>query len=198
MKILKYSVGQLQANCYFLIEDNSCIIIDPGDEGSFLIEEIARKNLKPVAILLTHGHFDHVMAVGEIQASFDIPAYMNVEDMFLIKRLEETAKHFLGYKPAIIPPKITPLTEKLRITSYELRIIQTPGHTPGSCCFYFKSDSMIFTGDTLFKSAIGSYDHSYSNKEKLFQSLRNLKKLPEETEVYPGHGESTLIIDEVV
>ncbi len=198
MRIVKYSLGQLQANCYFLIDDQNCLIIDPADDAPFILEELQRQQLNLVGMLATHGHFDHIGAVGEIQLSFNIPLYIFIEDKFLIDRLNETAKYFLGFDPHLIKPKnIKFINDNFSITDYELRIIKTPGHTPGSCCFYFKEKNALFTGDTLFKDAVGRTDLSYSSKDDLKKSLKKILKLPEETIIYPGHGEETLIQDEI-
>ena len=199
MTIKKYSLGELQANCYFLIEDNSCLIIDPADDASFILEELQRQQLNLIGMLATHGHFDHVMAVGEIQQSINLPLLIHEKDTFLINRLEQTAKHFLGYKPIILSinnVKNFPPSPRLRWAS-KLKIIHTPGHTPGSCCFYFKDENALFTGDTLFKDGIGRTDLSYSSKEDLKKSLKKIFKLPRETIVYAGHGEDTILEDEI-
>lgn len=199
MKIVSYSLGQLQANCYFLIEENDLLIIDPADEASFILEEIQRQRLNLVGMLATHGHFDHLMAVGEIQKSFAVPLFINKKDQFLVYRLEETAEYFLSYKPIVFPIlKIKNLEFKnsLKIKNFKLKILKTPGHTPGSVCFYFEKEKLIFTGDTLFKGAIGRYDFSYSKKTDLKKSLEKILSLPDETIVYPGHGEKTNIKNE--
>ncbi|MCS6956804.1 MAG: MBL fold metallo-hydrolase [Patescibacteria group bacterium] len=199
MKILRYSLGQLQANCYFLIKENNCLIIDPADEANFILEELQRKKLKLLAMLATHGHFDHLMAVGEIQKSFNVPLYISFKDKFLIDRLEKTAEYFLGYQPMILPIKMIrnlDIKNSLKIKNYKLKIINTPGHTPGSVCFYFSEEKIIFTGDTLFKGAIGRYDFSYSNKNDLRESLDQILSLPKETIIYSGHGEETIIFKE--
>lgn len=198
MKIRKYSLGELQANCYFVInKKNECLIIDPGDAGSFILEEIQRSKLKPQAILATHGHFDHLMAVGEIQQSFpNVSFYFNKKDLFLLKRLKKTADYFLGYEPVILPiKKIKNLyqIELLEIKNFKLQVIATPGHTPGSVCFYFQKEKILFSGDTLFKNAIGRYDFSYSSKNQLIKSLKKIISLPEDVIVYPVHGEETTI-----
>jgi len=202
MRILKFSLGQLQANCYFLTEGDNCLIIDPADEGSFILEELQRRRLKLKAMLATHGHFDHIMAVGEIQKSFSIPLYISEKDLFLMKRLMETAKYYLGYNPQIL----TPITVKyLTVRNFQIsiflpcrqagnfQIIKTPGHTPGGVCYYFPEEKIIFTGDTLFKGAVGRYDFSYASKKDLQKSLRGLFNLPPDTIIYPGHGESSTI-----
>lgn len=199
MKIVKYSLGQLQANCYFLINGQDCLVIDPGDEANFILEQLQRQKLHLVGVMATHGHFDHIGAVGEIQLSFDVPLYIFEKDKFLVDRLKETAEYFLGNKQGIIKPiTVKYLTEtKLKISNFEFQILKTPGHTPGSCCYYFKKEKVIFTGDTLFKNGIGRYDFSYCSKKDLKQSLEKIFKLPEETTVYPGHGEETSIKKEM-
>lgn len=189
----------MQANCYFLVQNNECLVIDPADDASFILEELQRRRLKLVGMIATHGHFDHVMASGEIQLSINVPLYINKKDLFLIDRLTETADHFLGYKPVIIQPKkIENLNFEnlLKIGNCKLKIIDTPGHTPGSCCYYFKDKNILFTGDTLFKQGIGRYDFSYSSKKDLDNSLKKILKLPGNTIIYPGHGEETTINNE--
>lgn len=199
MNIQRYSLGELQTNCYLLAFEASCILIDPADEAGFLLEEISRRNLNLDAILATHGHFDHVMAVGEIQMSIHAPLFLHKDDMFLIKRLPETARHFLGYDPIVIEPSVIlelPLSESAVKRWKNIEIIHTPGHTPGGCCFYFPDDQVIFTGDTLFEGNVGRTDFSYGSKSNLESSLSKLFALPEETVVYPGHGEETTILAE--
>ncbi|MEK7070204.1 MAG: MBL fold metallo-hydrolase, partial [Patescibacteria group bacterium] len=179
-----------------LIKDKECLIIDPGDSADFLLEEISRKNLTVVAMLATHGHFDHVMAAGEIQAALDVPFYISDKDSFLLKRVGETAKYFLGYTPEILPLKDTTNLRqgKLQVSSFELQVQSTPGHTPGSTCFYFPEDGIIFTGDTLFKDGIGRYDFSYSSKKDLFGSIKQiLETIPEEVVMYSGHGDEVIL-----
>ena len=202
MIIKKYTLGQLQANCYFLIDDQDCLIIDPADDAPFILEELQRQQLNLIGMLATHGHFDHIGAVGEIQLSFNVPLYIFKEDQFLVDRLNETAKYFLGFDPHFIKPKnIKYIKNNFSITDYKLRIIQTPGHTPGSCCFYLPAEasakagfkSILFTGDTLFKDAVGRTDLSYSSQDDLKKSLKKIFKLPEETIIYPGHGEDFLL-----
>ncbi len=198
MQILRYSLGQLQANCYFLIQDKECLIIDPADDASFILEELQRKNLKLAGMLATHGHFDHIMAVGEIQRSFNVPLYINNKDVFLVNRLIGTAGYFLGYQPTILKPTNIKFLKKgvFHVQRFKLQVLQTPGHTPGSCCYYLKKEKILITGDTIFKNGIGGYDHSYSNKSDLIQSIKTILTFPETTTVYPGHGQSTTIGEE--
>ncbi len=202
MNVLQFSLGQLQANCYLLIKENGCLVIDPADDASFILEKVQRRGLVVEALLATHGHFDHVMAVGEIQAALpQVPFYIHEKDLFLLKRLQETAKNFLGYEPHILPPqRVTSFNVKQQqIGLFNFDVISTPGHTPGSVCYSFHDSpdaEILFTGDTLFAGAIGRYDFSYSSKKDLKNSLEELFKFPEKTAIFPGHGGESTIADE--
>ncbi len=197
MEIYCFPVGMLRANCYLLVKKNACIVIDPGDDAEFLLEEIQRRKLSLSAILATHGHFDHIMAAGEMQLSATAPFYIRKDDLFLVKRLAATSKHFLGYDPVVIPPqKIIHLQPGiLSVGLFRMEVIASPGHTPGSACFYFESENTLFTGDTLFKDAVGSIDHQYSSAKDLKHSVQDLFSLAASTYVYPGHGESISLSD---
>ncbi|KKP67038.1 MAG: YqgX [Candidatus Roizmanbacteria bacterium GW2011_GWA2_35_19] len=198
MKIIRFPLGQMQANCYFVINGNNCLIVDPADDAPFILEEIQRRKLNLLGLLATHGHFDHLMAVGEIQLSYNIPLYIFKGDQFLIDRLEETSEYFLGYKTNIIKPlnikffKEGPFLEK----TFGMKVIKTPGHTPGGCVFYLEKENTLICGDLLFKGAIGRYDFAYCNKKHLKESLAKILKLPKVTKVLPGHGEETIIENE--
>jgi len=195
MKIHTFPLGQMLANCYLVENGVSCLVIDPGDSADFILEKTQRMKLKCLGLFATHGHFDHIMAVGELQLSINAPFYINKKDLFLVERLNETAKYFLGYDPNILPPqKVEFLTSNnLLLNIFNFKLLHTPGHTPGSCCYFLEKENVVFTGDTLFKRGIGRYDYSYSDKEMLFKSLKTLFKLPKSTKIYPGHEDfSTL------
>lgn len=196
MNIQTFSLGQMQANCYLLDEDGKALLIDPADSADFILEQIQRQNLDLVGIVATHGHFDHVMAAGEIQLSYPhLSLHINKKDEFLLRRLPETAKHFLGFDPTVVPVRLTADLKAGMITidTFTFQVIHTPGHTPGSSCLYFKERGILFSGDTLFQSGIGRYDFDYSDKADLKNSLQKILKLPEETRILPGHGEETLV-----
>lgn len=199
MNIDIFPVGELQANCYFITEGNDLLIIDPGDQAAFLLEEMSRRNLHLVGIVATHGHFDHIMAVGEIQMSFDLPLHISKEDMFLVQRLGKTAHHFLRHNSLIVEPKkvVDAAEGPLTIGPFQLEIIHTPGHTPGSTSFYIQEENALFTGDTVFKGSVGDYSHSYSDKHDLFESLGKLERKVGEAALYPGHGEPSLLREEL-
>lgn len=198
MEIQTFILGELQTNCYLSIDQNTnkCLIIDPADEANYISEQILRRNLKPVAILATHGHFDHILAANELQMAFNIPFYIHPKDLFLIKNLQKNASFWTKRK--IVensPSKISffPKNFQFSILNFKFKIITTPGHTPGSVCFYFPKEKILFTGDTLFAGGVGRTDLSYSSEKDLVSSLKKISKLPGETIIYPGHGESTTL-----
>lgn len=196
MQILRYPLGQMQANCYMLLSGSDCLIIDPGDSADFILEEVSRRNLTVHGVVATHGHFDHIMAAGEIVMALGCPFYINPKDWFLVERLESTAQHFLGFEPQVIkPPSHEPIPKG--IGPFAFQTLHTPGHTPGSTCLHFTREGILFTGDTLFANAIGRYDFSYSDKRELKQSLTKIFALPAETIVRPGHGDETYVGIEV-
>ena len=199
MNIHPYPIGEMQANCYLLEKEGQALLIDPGDSADFLLEKIITQRLELVGIIATHGHFYHIMAVGEIQMSYPkLALSIHQKDAFLLKRIVETARHFLEYDPVVIPVQSTKNLKsgKLVIQNFQISIIETPGHTPGSCCIHFENEKVLFSGDTLFKSGIGRYDFSYSDKNDLQKSIEQILALPKVTTVYPGHGEETSIDEE--
>lgn len=195
MTIHTFKLGDLQTNTYVVEKEGKAIIIDPADDASFITEELLRRRITPVGMYGTHGHFDHMLAVGELQLNFSIPFFLNEKDIFITKRVKKTAKYFHGYDPVFIPPQtITHLQNGLHsIDLFVFNILHIPGHTPGSVAFYFPNDQLLFVGDTLFAGSIGRVDASYSDKIAMRNSLNSLFQLPPETIVYPGHGELTSI-----
>lgn len=201
MKIRTLPVGQLEANCYLVWEETTHkgVIIDPGDEGGYLAEEVLREGIKLQAILATHAHFDHVMAAWELQTTFKIPFYLHQADRSILAYMPQSAAFWLKIKnePAIPLPTIDQdLKEgqKIALGSDHLEVIHTPGHTPGSVCFYLPREKLVFSGDTLFANGdVGRTDLPGGSKEALQKSLAIIFELPEVTEVLPGHGEKTIL-----
>jgi len=194
MIIKKLVLGALATNCYLVYDQKSKegIIVDPADEANFISEQLLRQQIKPVALVATHAHFDHLLAAWELQLAFNLPLLLHPRDLFLAKKMSSSASWWLGKKIIEKPPqRIEPLKSKIIFGQTGLRVIVTPGHTPGSVCFY--SPPHLFTGDTLFAQGVGRSDFSYSSPQDLQNSLRKLSRLPPQTTIYPGHGQITTL-----
>lgn len=190
------TVGQLQTNCYLVIDGNKALIIDPGDDAEYIIQILADEDTTPTKIIATHGHYDHLLAVYELKLAYNVPFLMHKDDGFLLKRMGSSASYFSGI-PADPSPKIGKYLkdgDKLTINHQSLTIMKTPGHTPGSISLYSRKAKCVFVGDLIFAGAgFGRTDFSYSNHFSLLKSIRKLLSLPEETKVFSGHGEQTTI-----
>ena len=195
----KIVIGELDTNCYLLWDEESkeCLVIDPADDGVSISEEINDKKLTVKAIFLTHGHFDHSLGALDLKLIYNVDFGCSKKDAFLLDRQDETAKHFL--KKEIQVPNFIKIDIDLdKIKSFQLgkeiiEIIKTPGHTPGSVCFYNKNNKLLFSGDTLFAGLRGRTDFKYGSTKKIFESLKKLMELDKETKVLSGHGEETTI-----
>jgi hydroxyacylglutathione hydrolase len=232
LKVITLSVGQLQSNCYLVSfsreirsvssPDRSSvptIIIDPGDDADLIIQSLQQHTLEPIAMIATHGHFDHVMAAYELQEAFNIPFYIHPKDRFLLERLSQTASHFLGRNVVALPPTHVEDIQDFKFQSknLKLKIIETPGHTPGSVSIHFPGGSYradclegtsalqddginlsVFVGDLMFAGGgQGRTDFSYCSKKDLEESIVSILRLPSDTAIYPGHGVKSTIEEEL-
>ncbi len=173
-------VGPIMTNCYILDLEDGVIVIDPGGDPEKILSSIGDKKVS--AIVATHGHFDHVLAVEELRRVTDAPFYLHHADLEVMKRA--MGFYAPGYKA---PEPDYDLADGLK----GFEVIHTPGHTPGSVCLL--RDKVLFSGDTLFREGIGRYDFPESDGEQLARSLQKLMELDDEIEVYPGHGPPTSI-----
>jgi len=196
MIVKTFIVGELQTNCYLVYdqETKEGIIIDPAGEAAFLSEQILREKIDLQAIIATHGHFDHVLGAWELQLNFSLPLLVHPKDVFLVKKMAQSASWWLKRKIIERPPeKIKAIQEgdKITIGKTLFKVIDAPGHSPGGICLYAKKENVLFTGDTLFAQGVGRTDFLYASSKDLNKSLVKLSLLPPETIIYPGHGPST-------
>lgn len=195
-------LGPLQTNCYILSKDDrTCLIFDPGEEGDKLGSFIEQHNLTPLAIVLTHAHFDHIGAVDDIREHFNIPVYIHEKeaDWLLDPALNGSARypmiHNISGKPADF---IIRHEQEMKIADFTFHVYETPGHSPGSISIYLKDFDLVVAGDALFNGSIGRTDLPGGNHHQLLQSIhQKLLVLPEETIVLPGHGPTTTIGQEM-
>ena len=195
MEILSFSLGALNTNAYlvFCPKTRAGLIIDPADEANFLSEKILREKIKPLAIVATHGHFDHLLAANELQLAFGIPFLIHQNDQKILSTLQKSASWHLRRKMSEEPPKkLSFLKEggKICFGKEWLTVIELPGHTPGSIGLYNFSQKILFSGDTIFKDGVGRTDFAYSSPENLTQSLQKIREKFAGFRIFPGHGES--------
>ncbi|MDP2860102.1 MAG: MBL fold metallo-hydrolase [bacterium] len=193
MKITTLVLGELQTNCYLVSDNDEALIIDPADSPEFIAEKIERLNLRPCAVIATHGHFDHILAAAGLQIIFNIPFLINKNDLPIVSYMQKSAGHWLGRKipePVPVPDKFVKENDIVIAGGIKLKVLETSGHTPGSICLYDEKESVLFCGDLLSKDYIGRTDFPYGDAEKIKSSLARIFLLPVKTTIYPGHGES--------
>ena len=193
MERLTVQVGGFEVNCSILSENGRAWIVDPGQEPNRIIDTLAKKGLEPAAVLLTHAHFDHIGAIPGLLAKFpDLPVFVNEKDAPMF-----------GHPLNQLPPEYTSFQKPRNLATLDklagpgqLEIIETPGHTPGGVCYYFPTDKLLLSGDTLFAGSVGRTDLPGGDMATLMDSLRKLTALPDDTLVIPGHGPHTTIAAE--
>ncbi len=194
-------LGKLNTNCYLLTASSSLdtVIIDPGDDADYVMEIIAENQLSPQAIIATHGHFDHVLGVTQLQLTYNIPFYISKKDVFLLNQAKNSAQYFTGNLDALAPKANGYLSDNATfpLASYQLQVVPTPGHTPGSISLYVPDYAWAFVGDLLFwGGGMGRTDFSYSDHEQLLKSIAKVMTWPDTTILFPGHGPNTTVGEE--
>lgn len=196
MVIQNIILGAVGTNCLLVMnkETKEMLIIDPGDDPPAINNAVTRFGGNPVAILLTHGHYDHIMAVEALRDLFDTPVYAHRAEQEILKSLSlnMSGSWMKGYTTSA--DHLLADGQKLSLAGTDIVVWHTPGHTKGSCCYYFPEEQVLLSGDTLFAGSVGRMDFPTGSGAQMKASIsRLLNDLPEETEVYPGHGETTTI-----
>ena len=196
-----FPVGPLQCNCSILVDEatREAVVIDPGDEPERILKVLAAAKVRPVALLHTHAHLDHITGTREVSEITRAPILIHPDDLPLYEALPEQAALF-GFRVEAPRPVDRPLAdaEVIRFGKSSLRVIHTPGHTPGSTCFALEGDEpLLFSGDTLFRRSIGRTDLRGGDPDAILASIREkLFVLPGDTPVICGHGPDTTIEEE--
>lgn len=196
IRVEQYVVGPVQTNCYFAVneETGEVLIVDPGASAGKLAEIIAEKKLKPAAILLTHGHFDHAGAAEELAKQFDISIYALEKEQETLENPDLNLSGWEGKTRAYRADCYLRDEEEIDLAGVHIRVLHTPGHTVGGCCYFFPYQKLLFAGDTLFAQSVGRTDFPRGSMTDLVRSVREkLMTLPDDVTVYPGHNEITTI-----
>ena len=196
LKVEQYVVGPVQTNCYFAVNDETkeMILIDPGANADRLIQIIEEEKLNPVAILLTHGHFDHIMAADAVRDKYDVKAYASCDEKNTLEQPHINLGEAYGLKLSVKADVWHKDGEILKLAGFDIEALHTPGHTEGGSCYYIREIGVLFAGDTLFCGSVGRTDFPGGSMSEIVRSIKEkVMVLPDDTKVYPGHGEGTSV-----
>ena len=202
VKVEQYVVGMVQTNCYVAAnaDTKECFIIDPGASGQKLAEKIREGGYTPVAILLTHGHFDHVSAAETLAKEFDVLVYAHELEEDTLKSPDKNVGWLMGANESYHADVYLKDNQELQLAGFDIRVIHTPGHTEGGCCYYLPEEKVLFSGDTLFARSVGRTDFPGGSMSQLVRSIReklmalhDRQDADSDITVYPGHNDVTTI-----
>ncbi len=192
----RITVGPIRTNCYIINRERNseAVIIDPGDDADIIERKIKELRLEPVAILLTHGHFDHISATDTIRNHFGIKVYAYEKEKEVLNSDANLGTAFLGRKMRFEADGYLKDNDIINLANIEFRVIYTPGHTIGSCCYLAEGENVLFSGDTLFCNSHGRTDFPTGSESSIVHSITDrLFNLKDNIKVYPGHEEETSI-----
>lgn len=196
MRIVDYCVGDVQTNCYIGINETTreAFVVDPGDSAEILAKEIRELKVKPTAILLTHGHFDHAGAAKKLAEMLKVKIYAHEAEQETLEKPCYNLSDMVGKSDKYHADVYVREGQQLDIAGFSMQVFHIPGHTAGGCCYYIPKEDVLFSGDTLFCQSIGRTDFPGGSMSQLVHAIQDkLLVLPENTEVYPGHMDSTTI-----
>lgn len=196
MKTNKLILGNLQTNCYVLSNDGAAVVVDiPYNCGAQVDELLQKEKLKPVAVLLTHGHFDHCGGADSFARAHGIPVYAHKKDLLLCNAAKLQVPGYDTYTDNCNPTDLFEGEEgEINVEGFVFYMTNTPGHTPGSCVYF--TDGIMLSGDTLFRGSIGRTDFAFGSPHDMQRSLKKLKGVQGNYIVYPGHGDRTTLDEE--
>lgn len=189
-------LGMVATNCYVCMHagTKAAFIVDPADNVPEIIRMVSDMGAKPCAILLTHGHFDHIGAAGQLRCEYEIPVYAHEAEEKLLASSSLNLSESWAMPVSLTADHLLKDGEQLHIAGFTVRVLHTPGHTEGSCCYLLEEEEILFSGDTLFCQSVGRMDFPGGSASAMRQSIRRLMaELSESTQVLPGHGETTTI-----
>ena len=199
MKIEKFVLGAVQTNSYLILneETKELVIVDPAICPDYLLSHVKSNGYVPKGIILTHGHFDHVMGIEGWLSEYEIPVYLHEDEKEVLANYNLNLSVMIGKYYAYDKVETLKDGDILELAGFSFKVIHTPGHTQGGCCYYEENEAVLISGDTLFKSSVGRSDFPTGNMSTLVKSIKEkLFVLPDDVMVYPGHNSLTCIADE--
>lgn len=196
MEIKSMTLGMVATNCYLIInkETKEALLIDPAD-NALRISNVIEENVCTLkAILLTHGHFDHIMALNELKKRYNVPVYAHEEEEDVLKQSSLNMSGMIGQIYTTQADIYVKDGEHLKLAGLDIIVLHTPGHTKGGVCYYLPEEKVLMSGDTLFHCSIGRTDFPTGSMSQLVRSVKEqLFVLPDDVQVYPGHDSVTSI-----
>lgn len=194
LHIEKMILGPVHTNCYFAInqETKEALIVDPADQMPKIKQRISQLGITPVAVLLTHGHFDHIYAAEDVRKAYGVQIYAQECEQTILENPQYNLSTSFTAPLTLQADCLVKEGQQLELAGFVIKVIHTPGHTKGGACYYFEEEKALFSGDTLFCQSVGRSDFPTGSMSTLVHSVRRLvEELPEDTNVYPGHEEET-------
>lgn len=196
LKIGRIVMGICQTNCYYLHEEGKkeVIFVDPADKGDLLYHKLTEAGYTIAGILLTHGHFDHIWGSNKLRELSGAKIYAYEGEKVLCEDADKNLSDQCGRPYTVQPDYYLKDGDEITIAGMTCQLLATPGHTVGSCCYYFEKHQVLISGDTLFQESVGRTDFVTGSQSQLVRSIREkLMPLPDDVKVYPGHGDETTI-----
>ena len=201
--IEQFIFNPFQENCSIVWDnDGRCAVVDPGyidAERNDIVALIERKNLKPVCILLTHAHFDHIYGVADFARTYNVPVYMSAKETYTIEHTNPYVCGLYGLNLPEVPETFTPVRngDVIEVGSLRFEVLETPGHSVGGVCYLERKEGVLFSGDTIFAGAIGRTDHPGGDYDLMMKGIwEKIMCLDGKTVIYPGHGPATDVAKE--
>ena len=201
LMLMTMPLGEMGTNCYVLgnSETKEAYVFDPGAEPEAVLRLLQQEELKLCGVILTHGHFDHILAVDELIAEVgeDLPVYANIEEKPVFENSSYSLCSMVGASSMFVPNHFVKDGDVLEICGTKVKCIHTPGHTCGGMCYYVEYKGWLIAGDTLFQGSIGRTDFPTGSYKVLSESIKTkIYTLPDYVTVFPGHGPSTTVGEE--
>lgn len=200
LQVLEYNVGDIGTNCYLMVNTSTkeTIIVDPGGDAPMLERHIAQQGLKPVAVFLTHAHYDHAHHAKVLKKEYQIPVYVHEAERETLTDVRVNASAMFGCPETYEADIFVKDGQQIQVAGFDIKVLHTPGHTPGGACYYFEKNKTLVSGDSLFCGSVGRTDFPKGSMSDLVRSLREkVLTLPRDTEVLPGHMMRTTIGKEI-